>query len=95
MDGRNTRVASYIESYKEICSSPSSKILFADQTKAVGIKWKNKLGEIDKVNPASKSYKKSKRRKMDNVQNDLSCGHLISHIIRSKRCYMNEPLQLK
>ncbi|KAK2999167.1 hypothetical protein RJ639_022611, partial [Escallonia herrerae] len=42
LEGGRTRAASY-EVYKEICSSPISKVLFADQAEAVGIKWKTKL----------------------------------------------------
>ncbi|GLT57480.1 hypothetical protein SLA2020_304480 [Shorea laevis] len=42
LEGGNTGAASY-EAYKEICSSPIAKILFADQAEAVGIKWKTKL----------------------------------------------------
>ncbi|GAV68828.1 CAF1 domain-containing protein [Cephalotus follicularis] len=44
LEGGNTHAASY-ETYKEICSSPISKVLFADQAEAVGIKWKTKLVE--------------------------------------------------
>ncbi|CAB4281832.1 unnamed protein product [Prunus armeniaca] len=66
LEGGNTQAANY-ETYKDICSSPSSKILFADQADAVGTKWKNKLieskaameslereslGEKNEVNPA-------------------------------------------
>ncbi|KAL8129166.1 hypothetical protein V2J09_018321 [Rumex salicifolius] len=36
-----TRATTY-ETYKEICSSPISKELFADQAEAVGLKWKSK-----------------------------------------------------
>lgn len=41
LEGGNTRAADY-EVYKEICSSSLSKVLFADQANAVGIKWKAK-----------------------------------------------------
>ncbi|BBH04389.1 Polynucleotidyl transferase, ribonuclease H-like superfamily protein, partial [Prunus dulcis] len=44
LEGGNTQAANY-ETYKDICSSPSSKILFADQADAVATKWKNKLIE--------------------------------------------------
>lgn len=43
-EGGNTRAAGY-EVYKEICGSPISKVLFADQAEAFGIKWKTKLVE--------------------------------------------------
>ncbi|KAL2247704.1 poly(A)-specific ribonuclease PARN [Sesamum indicum] len=38
------RAASY-ETYKEICSSPVSELLFTDQAKAVGINWNTRLVE--------------------------------------------------
>lgn len=44
LEGGNTCAADY-DTYKEICCSPLSEILFADQAKAVGIKWKTKLVE--------------------------------------------------
>ncbi|KAJ6754059.1 POLY(A)-SPECIFIC RIBONUCLEASE PNLDC1 [Salix purpurea] len=44
LEGGNTCAASY-ETYKDICSSPLSKVLFADQAQAVGIRWKTKLVE--------------------------------------------------
>ncbi|XWS51733.1 hypothetical protein CRYUN_Cryun11dG0008700 [Craigia yunnanensis] len=39
LEGGNTCAASY-ETYKQICASPVSKVMFADQAEAVGIKWK-------------------------------------------------------
>ena len=42
LEGGCTCAASY-EIYKEISSSPVSKILFSDQAEAIGIKWKTKL----------------------------------------------------
>ncbi|GAB2230413.1 hypothetical protein Droror1_Dr00014678 [Drosera rotundifolia] len=47
LEGGNTCAAGY-EVYKEICSSPISKVLFADQAEAVGIKWKTRLIEQKK-----------------------------------------------
>uniref|UniRef100_A0A2P2NHN3 Uncharacterized protein MANES_03G141900 n=1 Tax=Rhizophora mucronata TaxID=61149 RepID=A0A2P2NHN3_RHIMU len=44
LEGGNTCAAGY-ETYKEICSSPISKVLFADQAAAIGIRWKTKLVE--------------------------------------------------
>lgn len=37
LEGGNTRAADY-EAYKEICSSPISKVLFSDQAETVGVK---------------------------------------------------------
>ncbi|XP_034679289.1 poly(A)-specific ribonuclease PARN [Vitis riparia] len=87
LEGGNTCAASY-ETYKEICSSPISKVMFADQAKAVGIKWKTKLIESkEKVktqedesfskengatDAASDSAAKSKTRKIEDVIDNLS-----------------------
>ncbi|MQM05175.1 hypothetical protein Taro_037987 [Colocasia esculenta] len=38
----NTCAADY-ETYKQLCSSPMSKISFAEQAEAVGIRWKTKI----------------------------------------------------
>ncbi|XP_027341844.1 poly(A)-specific ribonuclease PARN isoform X2 [Abrus precatorius] len=65
MEGGNTCAASY-DTYKEICVSPISEGLFADQAKAVGIKWKTKLTEIEyKVALESKEHES--RRVLGNV----------------------------
>ncbi|KAJ8765081.1 hypothetical protein K2173_010562 [Erythroxylum novogranatense] len=44
-EGGHTFAAGY-ETYKEICSSPISKVLFAEQAEAIGIRWKTKLIEL-------------------------------------------------
>lgn len=44
LKGGNTHAAGY-ETYAEICGSSISKILFADQAKAIGISQKTKLSE--------------------------------------------------
>ena len=77
LEGGNTCAASY-EVYKEICSSPISKVKFADQAKAVGIKWKTKLVEESKEtvkktleengpDDVPDSADKSKTRKVEDV----------------------------
>ncbi|XP_074303444.1 poly(A)-specific ribonuclease PARN [Silene latifolia] len=48
LEGGKTRAAGY-EIYKDICSSSLSKILFTDQAEAVGINWKTKLVETNKI----------------------------------------------
>ena len=48
LEGGNTCAADY-DTNKEICGSPLSEGLFADQAKAVGIKWKTKLVESKMV----------------------------------------------
>ncbi|KAM0995617.1 hypothetical protein ACFX13_005773 [Malus domestica] len=88
LEGGSTRAADY-ETYKEICSSSSAKVLFADQAEAVGIKWKTKLVESKEasetlkreifdeksdMNPASKSEKL--RSNTDNAQDDPLRGRL-------------------
>ncbi|KAI4306225.1 hypothetical protein L6164_029518 [Bauhinia variegata] len=42
----NTCAACY-DTYKEICDSPASEALFPDKAKAVGIKWKPKMVEVE------------------------------------------------
>lgn len=42
LDGGSTCAANY-EVYKDICESPISEMLFADQAAAIGIKWKTKM----------------------------------------------------
>lgn len=44
LEGGRTCAAGY-EVYKDICSSPISKVFFAEQAEAVGITWKTKLIE--------------------------------------------------
>lgn len=48
LEGGKTCAAGY-EIYKDICSSPISKVLFADQAEAIGIKWKTKLIEPEEL----------------------------------------------
>ncbi|XP_044473321.1 poly(A)-specific ribonuclease PARN isoform X2 [Mangifera indica] len=67
LEGGNTRASSY-EIYKEICSSPISKVLFADQAAAVGIKWKTKLVE-SKVEVGAQDNSKS-----SNAEHSLNSG---------------------
>ncbi|KAF2305554.1 hypothetical protein GH714_006699 [Hevea brasiliensis] len=42
LEGGNTCAAGY-EIYKEICSSPITKVLFTEQAGTIGIRWKTKL----------------------------------------------------
>ncbi|KAH7544533.1 hypothetical protein JRO89_XS15G0182100 [Xanthoceras sorbifolium] len=86
LEGGNTRASSY-ETYKEICSSPISKVLFADQAEAVGIKWKTKLVETkveatknhhvgNSMNPDSGSAQETNNRKVNKVTIDSSFNQL-------------------
>ncbi len=85
LEGGNTRAANY-ETYKEICSSPISKVLFADQAEAVGINWKTKVvepkiaverqehvsfGKENAVNNSTKSAEMSEQGKVHNVKKDM------------------------
>ncbi|KAG0468258.1 hypothetical protein HPP92_017586 [Vanilla planifolia] len=49
LDGGNTYAADY-ETYKEICGCSASKLMFAEQAEAMGIKWKTKIrtGSVEK-----------------------------------------------
>ncbi|XVF77070.1 hypothetical protein PTKIN_Ptkin14bG0010300 [Pterospermum kingtungense] len=93
LEGGNTHAASY-ETYKEICASPVSKVLFADQAEAVGIKWKTKLLPSNvEVSQESNSFcpenapdapeavEKSDIRKTEAAVNDSSKKGLALHEI--------------
>ncbi|XP_062078884.1 poly(A)-specific ribonuclease PARN isoform X2 [Humulus lupulus] len=60
LEGGNTYAAAY-ETYKEICSSPISKLLFADQAEATRSKWKTKMVESELAfeNSSSKNSTKA------------------------------------
>ncbi|KAK8468556.1 hypothetical protein PHAVU_006G058000 [Phaseolus vulgaris] len=82
LEGGNTCAANY-GTYKEICGSPLSECLFADQVKAVGIKWKTKLPEfkialgveehenpsVGNVNIAMETVKMTKPNTIDQLRN--------------------------
>ena len=98
LEGGNTRAASY-ETYKEICASPFSKVLFADQAEAVGIKWKTELlpsnveesqennsFHLENALDTAGTVEKSKIRKTEDVVNDSSNKQLtLDEIIDSFR----------
>ncbi|XVE50853.1 hypothetical protein DITRI_Ditri01bG0197400 [Diplodiscus trichospermus] len=84
LEGGNTRAASY-ETYKEICASPVSKVLFADQAEAVGIKWKtesvpsnleesqeNNNLHLENASDTAEAIEKTKIGKTEDVVNDSS-----------------------
>ncbi|KAI4307857.1 hypothetical protein L6164_030992 [Bauhinia variegata] len=64
LEGGNTCAACY-DTYKEICASPVSEILFADQAKTVGIKWKTKLVEHQVA-------EKSEEHENSRIENDVN-----------------------
>ncbi|KAK5844883.1 Poly (A)-specific ribonuclease PARN -like protein [Gossypium arboreum] len=95
LEGGNTHAASY-ETYKEICASPISKVLFADQAEAVGIKWKTELLPSDKEEShdntrshlesamdSPQAVEKSKSRNTEDVVNDSSNKRFCDDIIDS------------
>lgn len=45
LEGGNTYAACY-ETYKDICKSSTSRVLFADQAESFGFKWRTKLPEF-------------------------------------------------
>lgn len=100
LEGGNTCAADY-DTYKEICGSPLSEGLFANQAKAVGIKWKTKLTEYkvalgDKehenpsvqgsVNAAMKNVEKTKPNTIDQLRNAPSRGQVSSFEIEDSSC---------
>ncbi|XP_020539421.1 poly(A)-specific ribonuclease PARN isoform X2 [Jatropha curcas] len=83
LEGGNTCAAEY-ETYKEICSSPFSKVLFADQAAAVGIGSQTKLVESKVVaqsqeqETAVKKSKAVKQRVIDDLlSGQSSCTEVI------------------
>ena len=89
LEGGNTHAGNY-ETYKEICSSPISKVLFANQAEAVGSKRKREamepkiaveskehssFWEENAVNNSTKSSEKSKQGKVHNAKKDMLGGN--------------------
>ncbi|PNY15265.1 poly(A)-specific ribonuclease PARN-like protein [Trifolium pratense] len=89
LEGGNTCAANY-DTYKEICGSPLSETLFADQANKVSMKWKTKLIE-NKISLSSEEHESSclhdnandvalnlvekiKPNKIDQLRNDQSRG---------------------
>lgn len=100
LEGGNTCAANY-DTYKEICGSPLSEGLFADQAKAVGIKWKTKLTEYKvalvgeehgnpsvqgNVNTAMKNVERTRQNTIDQLRNAPSRGHVSSFEIEDSSC---------
>lgn len=92
LDGGCTFAANY-EVYKEICESPISEKLFADQAAAIGIRWKTKLfvpkqesshqenkGTGDGQFTVSNSPEKE-FKKLVSVLNGLSNGRIASNVL--------------
>lgn len=87
LEGGNTRAASY-EAYKEICSSPISKVMFADQAEAVGIKLKLKSAKEDRIR-VSKEDSANKTIETNNIRNEQpedqsSCCDIVDSIFAAE-----------
>jgi poly(A)-specific ribonuclease len=80
LEGGNTCAANY-DTYKEICGSPLSETLFADQANKVSMKWKTKLIE-NKISLSSEEHESSRVQDnsndvpntIDQLRNDQSHG---------------------
>ncbi|XP_077222983.1 polynucleotidyl transferase, ribonuclease H-like superfamily protein isoform X2 [Tasmannia lanceolata] len=83
LDGGKTCAANY-DVYKKICSSPISRFLFADQAKAVGIRWKTdvELGEETETQE-TESGRESESESIDRGKkgtvkyHSFSCGRVL------------------
>ncbi|KAK8623028.1 hypothetical protein V6N13_117923 [Hibiscus sabdariffa] len=98
LEGGNTRAASY-GTYKEICASPISKVLFADQAEAVGIKWKTELLPSSKEESQEnnsfhlessavdtpEAFEKSKIRKKEDSSKQKLCDDIIDSFIKAEK----------
>ncbi|XP_058115250.1 poly(A)-specific ribonuclease PARN isoform X2 [Magnolia sinica] len=94
LEGGSTHVGNY-DIYKQICSSPIARVLFADQAEAVGIRWKTEVeGETEKPemaclservsgNPNSNFSSKSVTGKKGEVVKDLDCKFSCEHVLDS------------
>ncbi|XP_061375212.1 poly(A)-specific ribonuclease PARN isoform X2 [Gastrolobium bilobum] len=100
LEGGNTCAANY-DTYKKICCSPLSECLFADQAKAVGIRWKTKLieykvtlGSEEHENPsvegnvisAMKFVEKTKPNTIDRLRNVPPRGKMSCFEIEDSYC---------
>ncbi|KAG5546723.1 hypothetical protein RHGRI_018785 [Rhododendron griersonianum] len=83
LEGGNTRAATY-ESYKRICSSPISEVLFADQAEAMRIKWKTESLESNREVETQEnemaafpnSSDRSELGKINRIIDNLARGHI-------------------
>ncbi|XP_058218981.1 poly(A)-specific ribonuclease PARN isoform X2 [Rhododendron vialii] len=83
LEGRNTHAATY-ESYKRICGSPISEVLFADQAEAMRIKWKTESLESNREVETQENEMatfpntsdRSESGKINRIIDNLACGHI-------------------
>ncbi|XP_068648126.1 poly(A)-specific ribonuclease PARN [Aristolochia californica] len=97
LENGKTQAADY-EAYKQLCSSPISKILFAEQAEAVGFRWTAKQEPrkvtknqgTDNIPGLSKSVTEQKVNALKEGHNHLSCDQILDALyaaesLRSKR----------
>lgn len=98
LEGGSTRAANY-ETYKDICSSSVSEVLFADQAEAMGIRWKTKVDadsresedqssiakDSDRSSVANQRNEKKIDRERDN--HEISCEDILDSLRSSKPLY--------
>ncbi|XP_008808745.1 poly(A)-specific ribonuclease PARN-like isoform X2 [Phoenix dactylifera] len=98
LEGGNTHAANY-ETYRDICGSSISKVLFVDQAEAVGIRWKTKVengsGETQKFassseitpgdnSPAVKQVIGKKNDPKRQSHHQVSCEDILDSLHASK-----------
>lgn len=100
LEGGKTRAATY-DAYREICSASVSRVLFADQAEAVGIRWKTKLepGNIEEFASSETTsedtslpsvVKQVGRRKSDSERqphHQVSCEDILDSLYTSKSLF--------
>lgn len=91
LEGGNTRAASY-ETYKEICGASASKVLFAEQAEAIGIRWKTKIDSVNEETKDVDEYsdvKQPNERKTDKEKSNhqISYDDILSSLRASKPLY--------
>ena len=84
LEGGNTRAAAY-EAYKDICSSPISRVLFADQAEAFGTKWKTQVVESKATtnNQEGENFSSDNSIKADSKSTDEAEPGMINNLIHS------------
>ncbi|KAG8365158.1 hypothetical protein BUALT_Bualt18G0075200 [Buddleja alternifolia] len=76
LEGGGIRAASY-DMYKEICSSPVSELVFADQAEAVGIKLKTRVVET------AIDVEKKQENEIFNRECEISCHFRTDEVVDS------------
>ncbi|PKU70114.1 Poly(A)-specific ribonuclease PARN [Dendrobium catenatum] len=88
LEGGNTRAADY-DTYRDICSSSAStsKILFADQAEAIGIRWKTKIrpacketSELDVLKDSVSEHQSNKNDSEKQSQHQFSFEEMLNSL---------------